>query len=257
MSQLAAAASGTAAAAATASDRYHRARGSEPASFSRADGRARHAHSRPASPSGSAPTTSTSGSPTIDQASSTLAPTGTYQRGGASSSRSRSSSTGAAVPTWSGRFQQDPSRSLLRARRWSCRACTPATQSQPSLADGPTRGSLEHRRHAGRARTPDPGRSVRVPDQLRRWTRGRGRGHRRRPPRPRAAAARRGSPRSGPRCRSGRASESGHRKACRRRREPRVPRSAAPHGPGHAPDARQSGLEGHPRESAPFRRAGR
>ena len=36
----------------------------------------------------------------------------------------------------------------------------------------------------------------------------------------------------------GRASESGHQKACRRRREPRAPRSTAPHGPGHAPDAR-------------------
>ncbi|CAH0268978.1 hypothetical protein SRABI83_03593 [Arthrobacter sp. Bi83] len=100
--------------------------------------------------------------------------------------------------------------------------------------------------HAGRARTPDPGRSVRVPDQLRRWTRGRGRGHRRRPPRPRAAAARRGNPRSGQRCRSSRASESRHQKACDRRREPRVPQSTAPHDPEHALDARQSGHEGHP-----------
>ena len=30
---------------------------------------------------------------------------------------------------------------LLWARPWSCRACTSATQSQPSWADGPTRGS--------------------------------------------------------------------------------------------------------------------
>lgn len=28
------------------------------------------------------------------------------------------------------------------ARAWSCRSCTPVTQSQPSAADGPTRGSL-------------------------------------------------------------------------------------------------------------------
>jgi transposase len=31
----------------------------------------------------------------------------------------------------------------------------------------------------------------------------------------------------------------------------------APHGPGHALDARQSGLAGHPKESAPARRADR
>jgi hypothetical protein len=58
-------------------------------------------------------------------------------------------------------------------------------------------GRREHRRHAGHARTRDPVRSVRVPDQLRRRTRDPGRGHRRRPPRPRAAAARRGIPQSG------------------------------------------------------------
>jgi small-conductance mechanosensitive channel len=31
---------------------------------------------------------------------------------------------------------------LLRARRWSCRSCTPGSQSLPYVADGPTRGSL-------------------------------------------------------------------------------------------------------------------
>ena len=55
----------------------------------------------------------------------------------------------------------------------------------------------EWRRHAGHARTRDPVRSVRVADQLRRRTRGRGQESQRRPPRPRTAAARRGSPRSG------------------------------------------------------------
>ena len=35
-------------------------------------------------------------------------------------------------------------------------------------------GRREHRRHAGPARTPDPGRSVRVPDRPHRWPRGRG-----------------------------------------------------------------------------------
>ncbi len=118
----------------------------------------------------------------------------------------------------------------MRARR-------PPSPSRPWPMGRPA-GRWEHGRHAGRARTPDPGGSVRVPDQLRRWTRGPGRGHRRRPPRPRAAEARRGSPRSGQRCRSSRASESRHQKACRRRREPPVPQSTAPHGPGHALDAR-------------------
>ena len=43
-----------------------------------------------------------------------------------------------------GQFGDDHERgpAPLWARRWSCRACTPATQSQPSLANGPTRGSL-------------------------------------------------------------------------------------------------------------------
>jgi MFS family permease len=103
---------------------------------------------------------------------------------------------------------------------------------------GRSAGRRQRRRHAAHARTRDPGRSVRVPDRPRRWTRGPGRGHRRRPPRPRAVAAPRGSPRSAPRRRSGRALEPGRQKACRRRRGPRAPRSAAPHGPGHAPDAR-------------------
>jgi endo-1,4-beta-mannosidase len=79
----------------------------------------------------------------------------------------------------------------VRARRTSNRTWP---MGQPA-------GRQEHRRHASPARTHDPGRSVRVPDQLRRWTRGRGRGRRRRPPRPQVAAARRGSPRSGPPCR--------------------------------------------------------
>ena len=50
---------------------------------------------------------------------------------------------------WQGRLvsQADlypgvPSCLLLWARYWSCPSCTPATQSQPSLADGPIRGSL-------------------------------------------------------------------------------------------------------------------
>jgi len=40
------------------------------------------------------------------------------------------------------RYPGVPSRWLLRARRWSCRSCTPGSQSQPNVADGPTRGSL-------------------------------------------------------------------------------------------------------------------
>jgi hypothetical protein len=52
---------------------------------------------------------------------------------------------------------------------------------------GRAAGRRERRYQAGHARTRDPGRSARAPDQLRRWTRDRGRGHRRRPPRPRAA----------------------------------------------------------------------
>ena len=61
-------------------------------------------------------------------------------------------------------------------------------------------GRLDQGGNARRARTPDPFRSARLADQLRRLTHGRGRGHRRLPPRPRTAAARRGSPRSGQRC---------------------------------------------------------
>ena len=84
-----------------------------------------------------------------------------------------------------------PSCSLLLASCWSCPACTSLTHSQPFLADGPIRGSLTtclSRRACTYVRS---GRSVRVPDQLRRRSRDLGRRHRRRPPRPRAVAARR------------------------------------------------------------------
>ena len=45
-------------------------------------------------------------------------------------------------PAASGSLAGRPSRSLLRARRWSCPSCTSLTHSQPGLADGPIRGSL-------------------------------------------------------------------------------------------------------------------
>ena len=67
------------------------------------------------------------------------------------------------------------SRSLLwAARLWACPAWMSLTHSQPGLAEGRSAGRRDHRRHAGRARTRGPVRSVRVPDQLRRRTRGRG-----------------------------------------------------------------------------------
>jgi len=82
----------------------------------------------------------------------------------------------------------------------------PVAEHQPRVARGPPVDHREPDPRPTRARTPDPVRSGRAPDQLRRPTRGRGRRHRRRPPRPPATAAPRGSPRWGQRSRS-RASE--------------------------------------------------
>ena len=76
---------------------------------------------------------------------------------------------------WHTRSHRTPFRGPIseRAAGVAVRARRPPSPSLP-WPMGRSAGRWELGRHAGRARTPGPGRSVRVPDQLRRWTRGRG-----------------------------------------------------------------------------------
>ena len=98
-----------------------------------------------------------------------------------------------------------------------------ATSDSPSILARPIPGSLRTLASRNLARTPDP--TIRRTDLLHRSTRGQGRGRRRRPPRL-EQPQRGGSPRPGQR-RPGRASGSGHQKACHRRRSHASINSAA------------------------------
>ena len=111
-SRFAAFAAGTEATAAAASASSYRATGHARGSHHRAPARdppttrrrvpgraSRITRIRQTRNSGAAPTTSMSGSPTMDQASSTPARTGTHHRGRAQSSSSSRTSTGIAEPT--------------------------------------------------------------------------------------------------------------------------------------------------------------
>ena len=159
-----------------------------------------------------------------------------------------STSTSAETPSHGDRTST-PIRPLTNAHRASRRArffgrgagvAVRARQAASPCRRGPMgrpAGRCEHGRHARRARTPDPGRSVRVPDQLRRWTISQGRD---------VDVARHAleQPQRGEVVldRVSGVVQVEHRnqdiRKHVRRREPRAPQSTAPHGPGHALDAR-------------------
>ena len=102
--RFAATAAGTATIAAQPSESSYHCERSDPRPRSTALAtRARHSAA-----SGSTPITSISGSPTIPAVSSRKASAGGHQLGRAQSSRSRSTSTGTAVPTWSGLLNRTP-----------------------------------------------------------------------------------------------------------------------------------------------------